>query len=567
MISNIRTRVDKLPRWLAYIIHEGWPIIVLLFALIIEFRHIANSGWLQVFLYNGDSITLPVIGQALAHKDPFLWVSSSQFLLFPEGIFYAISSLLTKSVRAALVFNGSLNIIVLYVLFRWISGLFIKTARYVKQLFALGCCLLLIFYMLLERQPLVNSSSVATLFIFTAYYYGIIISGVSLVGISLQQAKPIKRLSALSASQLLLASIAFLVAGLTTFSDPIFIIQFTFPLLIALGVVFLCNGLRFKNILLICLPVLGGSVIGYLARAPFKAFVGVSLGSHIVTQQIPGTLTTFHQSISYDLHNKPSLVELILVFGVIAYSAIYIAWWMYQKTRYKDRLLDGRLFLLALFAVIEPPVIILFSIFSGSMVTRYLLPMFVFPMLGLLSILAIKPRGVFLKVMFVISTVIILVTVLLGAVSVGKAKYVLSSSSYTDPKCLAAALHNRPAYGVGSYWTVRALDVYGQADEQAVQINYDFSPFIWQSNLGAYKNKQFSFIVVDKQASTYERAVPYNDPSIPSHPSKIYTCSNIYIYVYSPGTSGYNQLNDGIHKAYGNLLRARSAGNILLQPY
>src|SRR5258708_6602963 len=101
-------QINRLPGWLAFIILEGWPIIILLFALAIEFRHIATSAWLPVFLYNGDSLSLPVIRLSLAHKDPFMWVSSSQFLLFPEGIFYAISSLITKSIRASLVFNGAL---------------------------------------------------------------------------------------------------------------------------------------------------------------------------------------------------------------------------------------------------------------------------------------------------------------------------------------------------------------------------------------------------------------------------------------------------------------------------
>jgi hypothetical protein len=542
---------------------EGWPIIVLLFALVIEFRHIASSSWLQIFLYNGDSLTLPLLRQTLAHKEPFLWVSSSQFLLFPESLFYAVSSLIAKSIRASLVFNGALNVIVLYVLFRWIAGTIAKTARYLKQLFALGCCLLLVFYMLLERQAYVNSSSVATLFIFTSYYYGVIISGAALIGILLRQIKSSSALIKLSGRQLTLASLALLISGLATFSNPIFIVQFIFPLLLSLGIVFLCNGLRLKHTILTGLPMLTGCIIGYTARLPLKAFVGVSLGSHIITKQIPATLTTFHQAISQDLHSKSGLLELVLVCGIIAFSVIYTGWWVYQRARHPNKPLDGRLFLLSTFAVIEPSIVILFSIATGSMVTRYLLPLFIFPMLGLLPVLTSKPVARFSKVLVAAAALIILITVVIGATAVGKARYVLSSSSYTDAACLAAALHNQPAFGVGGYWTVRPLDVYSRADEQALQVSSDLSPFAWQSNLGSYENKEFSFIIVDNKVSTDIRAVPASDPAIPANPSRVYNCDDMHVYIYTPGTSGYNQLNSALRNDYSRLVKARAAGNIL----
>jgi hypothetical protein len=572
MKTKILKEINALPKWLAFIILESWPIIVVIFALIIEFKHIADSSWLQLFFYNGDSLTLPVLRESLAHKEPFLWVSSSQFLLFPEGIFYAISSFLTKSVRGSLVFNAGLNMVVLYVLFRWVAGIISKSTRYLKQLFALGSCLLLIFYMLLERHSIsINVSSVATLFLFTTYYYGVIIAGIFMLCTLLKTTKDFKSLKETTKSQWALIALTSLVALLSTFSDPIFIVQFIVPILIALFITYICGGIRLKQSLIFAIPSIIGCIVGYIARAPFKAFIGISLGNHVATQQIPTTLTVFHDSISYNLKSRSGSLELLLIFSVLAFSLVYICWWVYQKTHYKNKSLDGLLFLLALFSLIEALIVIFFSIAIGSMVTRYLLPMVIFPMLGLLPLLntveVVSVKAKFKKVNHIIVYIpilIIVIVLVLGILSIGRASYVLSDASYTDAKCLSTALDNKPAYGIGSYWTVRSLDVYGQSDEQAYQVSSNLLPFVWQTNLGSYKGKNFTFIIVDKQVTTNVRIVPLADPAIPANPEKIHNCVDMKVYVYKPGSTGYDQINYPIHNSYNNLVKLRSAGNILL---
>lgn len=105
------------------------------------------------------------------------------------------------------------------------------------------------------------------------------------------------------------------------------------------------------------------------------------------------------------------------------------------------------------------------------------------------------------------------------------------------------------------------MNVYGRPDEVALQIKPDLSPFVWQANLGSYRNKKISFIIVDKQASGSPQAVLPTDPYLPANPSKIYSCKDIYVYTYATGTDGYNQLNDIFHKHYNNLMRLRSAGD------
>src|SRR4051794_4884923 len=105
----------KLLRLCKVLLYEAWPALPILLALAVEFAHIATSYWADFFLYSGDSLFMVLLRQSLARKEHIEWVVSSQFNLFPEGVLYAISSLVTNSVRASLVLNGVLNVVLFYV--------------------------------------------------------------------------------------------------------------------------------------------------------------------------------------------------------------------------------------------------------------------------------------------------------------------------------------------------------------------------------------------------------------------------------------------------------------------
>lgn len=551
-----------LPRTVKFILAEGWPIIILLFALAIELSHIEHSGWLHYFLYDADSLTLPLLRESIAQKQPAQWVFSSDFGLFPEGIFYAISSFFTSTISMSLVFNAALSMTTIYVLLRWAASNFNKAAKYMQRLFALGCSLLFIFYMLLERLPYVDSRSIATLYLLTTYYYGVVISGAFLLCISLVQFK-----TALSDRQLkkwLLTGLAFAVAALSSFSDPLFVIEYVVPLVIVLVLLLLLGGLTFKRTLYIGLPQLLGAGVGYLVNSQFKEFIGQAIGGHIITQQIPSTLTIFHYSVSVAIHSKSGLLELLLVTAVILFSAFYSLWWIYTKSHHSERKLDGRLLMLSLFAVIEPVIIVFFSVAIGSTVTRYLLPLVILPMFGLMPLLSSKVSldldAKLRNVNYVITAAVVVLVLVLGSLSFSSVSKLISPYTYPDVACLSKTLGEQEAYGVGEYWLVRPLDVYGPADEQAVQVNTNFSIYPWQANVGSY-NRTYSFIIVDAQPTSLQ-AITASDPYLPPGPSKITNCSNMYIYQYSVNSLGYVQLNSDVHTSYKYVMKLRAEGDI-----
>ena len=559
MKNNIIKKWNKFPLWAKLLLIESVPLIILIFAIVIEVGHLAHSDWLNTFLYNSDSLTLPLIRQSIAHKEPFLWIFSSQLFLFPEGVFYFISSVLTTSIRSSLVFNVFLNVLVLYVLIRGITKVTNLGNKILQILFSLFCCLLLIFDMLLEKHALVNQSSIATLFILTAYYYGVTLSGLALLWISLVQLK--QKTKILVKSSLITLLIGNLIGLFATFSDPLFLVEIIAPFILVILLILLLNNIKLRQAIRLFILAVPGSLIGYVLRIPFKDFVGQSLNSHVSITEIPYTLTVLHGSLHTMLHSKSGLLELISCFGVLLLVLIFFILLIHRNAK-KPGTYPASLILITAFALAVTSVCIIFTVVTGSKVTRYLLPIFIFPLVGLMPILDLQIIKKLQKQIVNIGIIIAIVVITVGIFSIPKAIDLLSTSNFNTSTCLENALNNQPANGIAQYWTSRALDVYGKSDERVLQVNNNFMLYPWLANLGAYENKQFTFIVIDNSANNTTWNISPSNLAHIGQPYRQVTCRNVQIYIYKPGSTGYKTLNADIQKSYSQLLKIRKAGDM-----
>ncbi len=101
---------------------EILPLTLVLLVLTMELVHVAHSSWLSLFLYNGDSLTLPLFREAIAQHQPWLPIVSTQLLIFPEGVIYAVCSAVTSSIRASLVLNAYANLLLIYAATRLLAS-------------------------------------------------------------------------------------------------------------------------------------------------------------------------------------------------------------------------------------------------------------------------------------------------------------------------------------------------------------------------------------------------------------------------------------------------------------
>ena len=203
----------------------------MLLLLTIELVHVADSSWMSLFLYNGDSLTLPLFREAIAQHQPWIPIVSTQLLIFPEGVIYAVCSAVTSSIRASLVLNAYANLLLIYAATRLLaSGVVARPSR--RGCATAAVCSCLIGLMLLEVQIDGANLQFATLLLLTTYYYGLVLGGIVVLGTTVRwiDAGPARR------GAWRWVAVVTAVSTLTYFSDPPFLLWVTTPLVLtALG--------------------------------------------------------------------------------------------------------------------------------------------------------------------------------------------------------------------------------------------------------------------------------------------------------------------------------------------
>ena len=145
--------------------------------------------------------------------------------------------------------------------------------------------------------------------------------------------------------------------------------------------------------------------------------------------------------------------------------------------------------------------------------------------------------------------------------SVKGASKLVSSQGFSSTSCLADALDNKPANGVGGYWDVRSIDVFASDNETVLQADSNFTIFPWLINLSSYQNKKFSFVIVDKPLFNV-RSISPADAAVLGQPTIIHSCSSFFVYTYEPDSLGYRLLNNQIDTSLRKDLKLMNTGQI-----
>jgi len=503
--------------------------------------HVAASNWQHFFLYDADSLTLPLVKQSLSHGEPFKWIFSSQIFLFPEGILYGLCSLVTASVRSSLLLNAFVNIVLLYILLRLIAGVVLKNTRNRKpSTYALIAILLFLSFQWLERLPEINGLAISTLFDFTTYYYGVSLSGLAVVFL----VTTLLTQQRLRTTKVALLSLAIVfITTLTQLSNPLFLLQVTAPITLAIVLIYLFRRIHLLNT--VCLISL--QAVGLLAaqavRIPFAPYISSSTDRYVRFDNIHNSLA-FFKSIGITAFSRvASSIEYALLGCLIVFAFVRMIDIICQKSvnhveNAKEQT-SAKLFVL--FVAGPSPFLLLSSmVITGTTTTRYLLPIFIYPLLALFAIKLPHANSVqrFLR----IGWLGLLCCVLACGVIAVKPARTLLETNFTDENCLTTALNHRQVNGVASYWTARPLDVYrSQMSPRVLQVIPGLAVYPWLNNLGSYEHKTYNFVLVD-HASGPANVSSDNVRPLGS-PTAIHPCQNFDVYYYDATTPGYRMLN------------------------
>lgn len=519
----------------------GWPFLVLAVICSALFVHIAASPtWRDVYLYNGDSVTLALIAKSIQSGEALNWTLSSQLFFFPEGLIYGIGYLFTQSPHVAFIVNSIANIGILFLLFFWIIRQFFDK-RVVAQFLALLFVSIISLYSLLEKDASINQSSIATLFLFNTYYYGVILTSLALIALTM---KIIKNESAKLTSKKLLIPIAVYLTLLilTQISNPLLLLQFNLPLLVTIGFLFLINKIPLRVFLLLGGVQVIGIIAAQILRIPFKPLVGTSTESYIKIENIPSAIEWIGETARIISLSKSSALEFGIIVTLAIFALFYAVYFVFRTTRDKSFVKNTGVLIISLFSGIASPLLILATITTGSSYTRYYLPLIVFPLLSIVVLLYQHKIRISTKFIYYITGLIVF---FFGAYCLYKLPKTqpLELTPTDSVTCYANYAQNHTVSAVAGFWTARPLDLYGSGkDDRVLQVNPALNKLDWMNNFAAYDNQTFDTVIVDRQPMGPAN-ISTEYVAFLGEPASIIDCPSYMLYKYDRASQGYELLN------------------------
>lgn len=539
---------------------EVLPILGITAGFFIELHHIVNTAWSNFFFANSDMVTLPLVGQSISLGEPFNWVFSSQIFLFPEAIIYAFSELLTPDFRAALILNAFINCLLLYALFRWVIRHFSSSSA-LNRLYSMGVVLFVLFMSFLEPRTGLN---LASFYLVTTAYYGVVLVSLASVALSLKLLKG--HLGTVGRRRILL--ILAVLSLLTTLSNPLYLFQFVAPLVVVCALAALINIMSLKNAWLIVLPQIIGGLVGMVMRKLFfeKFFSPAGdVGAYLHFEKAGEAMQFLGKTVKNALlgHWQDRVEMTILLLAMAFAGALFLAV-IHFVTRKKLTPLQEKLFSLDSFfvtglAALVPLSVIVGSIITGNPVTRYMVPLVIFPLLALIPLAKLLQNyelTAFRASLRPILVFTVCIVVLAGLFSRPVASLRQVGNFYTaDEQCLDKSLAHTPyKAGVAQYWRSRGLQLNSRAGIKVMQVQGGLARFTWLYNESDYDIYRPSFVLVDKVPEPYpdiEVSLDYKiskeSVKVLGTPAHIYHCTSFDIYTYQIGSKGQTTLDKRLH--------------------
>ncbi len=528
--------------------------------------HLLLTSWRDIFFFNSDSLTLPLLLRSILSGEAFEWRFSSQLFFFPEAFLYFVSAGLTPTVEWALILNAFINFLLVFILLFWIGAL--SGLDFIGRLLFTVCGAALIsLYIVLEPTPAVNLTALVSLSLFNTYYFGVILAGYFVLAINLYFLKCDVGSSCRSLLSQLLACAGVLVLALTYGSNPLFLLQCSLPLLICLFGIYFFRGISKGTLVgLIGLQVIG-LFLGQCLRWYFSDSIGRSVDRYVDIKAIFQSSKLFSENIKLIWSSPASKIEYLLIALVICIASFSMmhAWRSFLMRR-KSVSIEGYTFnrpllLLASFSLVAPLFSAVGVLASGNYLMRYFLPLAFFPILAIGYLIGIAvnslDRG---KKSFLFGCICFFLVapgalaLIANSVSPGSGSFLwwTQSRAFSLPQsiaCINERFREEPINLFASFWTSRPIDLYTSAPVRVLQVGPGLKPYYWMNNQAPYKTIQVSGVIVDKPEGTQKWPGYLYEEDLPAlgQASDRVDCERVSIYLFNRDTEGFKIIQQMLH--------------------
>lgn len=278
---------------------------------------ILQSNWNDLFLFNGDSLTLALYAKSLFSGELRDWTFSSQIFFFPEIFIYLICYAITPNLEWSFVLNGLLNYW-LFTFFLYRIASTVGASVWVRCGFIILASSLLLFYCSLEQGAEVNVTALVTLFLFNTYYFGAVLCALCVTWITcciLNESQFAKR----HGYALILAFTA-----MTYFSNPMFLLQGAMPFVTSLLFMRWYRHADKKVSFFLLVSMLSGVLIGQVMRMIFSDHIGKSIGKYVHLRSVIDGIQGFGANFSRIAETTTGVLEYVII-GSLLIAAIVLA--------------------------------------------------------------------------------------------------------------------------------------------------------------------------------------------------------------------------------------------------
>ncbi len=515
---------------------------------------VLQSNWNDLFLFNGDSLTLALYAKSLFSGELRDWTFSSQIFFFPEIFIYVICYALTPNLEWSFILNGLVNYwLYIFLLYRIASA--VGADLWVRCGFAVLAACLLLLYCSLEQGAEVNVTALVTLFLFNTYYFGAVLCALCVTWICccvLNGNQSAKRYG----YGLILA-----LTAMTYFSNPMFLLQGAMPFVAC--ILFMRWYLQIdKNISRgLIISMISGVLLGQVMRMIFADHVGKPIGKYVHLRSLIDGAQGFGTNLARVFETTTGTVEFLIIGGLLI-TAIGVATRYFgtesRVRNFSDASANQALLFLVLFSAASSCITLIGTLVSGNSLMRYFLPVALLPVFVLLTAFhqTLMASGVAVRryVSLCVIIGIVMVAFVCGRPNTTanfswlfNARY---SQSHEGLGCFNRHMSEKPFNVVGTFWTTRTLDAYGSTRARALQVNERFEPTLWLNNRATFRDLAINGVIVSRpqDALRQKGSIYAEETRTLGSPDRIFACKDFDIYYYADGSPGFNQLAEQMKK-------------------
>ncbi len=445
---------------------------------------VAASARGELLFRDGDSLIVALLARSVLAGDPPDWAMSSVLFLPESAVFAVLDAVLPLEVNALLAVAAVLNLLALYGALRLVAGRRREgRTPVVWSLFGLVAVGVLAST---ETSPSRDTLELASLSLTTTYYSATVVGFLLSVGLTRRVLDRDR-----GGSPLLVASGA--VAAVSTLTNPLYAVWATVPLTTVLLI-----GLRRQaarpRMLTLAAVLIGGTLIGFLGRIPFGAWIANTGAGYAQPAQWPQALAYYGGLVADRLSTPLGAFGCALVLALLALAVVR-----------SMRAADAGARLVATIAWLAPLLVVIGAVALGTHAARYLQPLAFAPVLALVA----SPRALRMptgaaRTIAVVAAVLVLVS---GALSIPR----LSAAAEADDPgltCVTNWVNRTDRVGAGQFWTVRLPKLHVDDPSQLVQVDHQLNGYAWLVNRHDFDVGEVSFLVEDAQTVQWQLPVP-----------------------------------------------------------